>query len=1047
MIEKIIRQRNKIPHKLKEVSKDSLRPVLHHARIMGRKSRYGIKIMVSSNERKLYFLVKKARTSDEKKEWPESVGNWNAIIEEYGLNTPVEAYVRLNVAYRELKGYGSAGEVLEMGVANINKLAQNNDAVNQDTLQDWLMLSKEKAELSVVERLDSSDYQKNIRQYIKDKKKREATQPKVAIVSAVSGGYDTFRPPAVVDERFDYVVYSDQEVDNIGIYDIRPLLYIDADSTRSARFVKTNVHKLLPEYDFVVWIDANIMITGDIYPIIDNFIRSKKEFGAMLHPIRVSPFEEMDACMKAGKDTDDSIREQRSFYKSQNYDSDQLIESNILLYRMNAPHLPSFLNTWWNQIDKYSRRDQLSINYSLDVNKVDWMKFTNRPNTARNHPDFALVDHGKGNARLQRLISSLKVARIASNSSGKERLVKGKNKTGSVSVVICVHNAQEDVEMCLKSVVKHRESDTDIIIIDDGSDKDTRDFLKDFSAKHKKFIRLVRHSTAKGYTVAASVGLKASSSDLTILLNSDTIVTKKWTKKMSRALDENPGSGIVGPMSSAASTQSLPDHESTKDQTAINVLPEGLDEKDMNEYCEHWSVNQQKPLVPLVHGFCFGIKREVIETIGFLDHKSFPRGYGEENDYCFRAADAGFTLVIATDTYVYHSKSKSFVGEERKKLMRDGSRAFRDKHGQRRITRAVATMKENPYLVKLRKQAEQLYVKQLLQLSDFDEEVVLLDGKDDFSSLDYDKLHTRLERLNRSMIDWPKETTKLHKNKMVSVIVLAFNHLDMTNRCIDSIMNAKTNSNFELIVVNNGSGINTTVGLRETKKKYPDITLVQIEQNLNYALGNNVGFRYAKGETIVFINNDTYVTDYWLDELTKPLGGETRAVQPLLLYPDNSVQSLGITFSNRSDLGYGLYVHRSRHDKRAVKDRKLSAVTAACLAISANDFARLKGFDPIFINGQEDVDLCLRLGKETGEPTPCYCATLSVVYHDESKTPGRSKYIFQNREQFLDRWRGKIRPNDEEHYRRDGFKVIDWSMDVAPKKEQVIHSPKIRKSR
>lgn len=53
----------------------------------------------------------------------------------------------------------------------------------------------------------------------------------------------------------------------------------------------------------------------------------------------------------------------------------------------------------------------------------------------------------------------------------------------------------------------------------------------------------------------------------------------------------------------------------------------------------------------LVHGFCFGLIREVMNRVGLFYEDSFPNGYGEENDYCFRAADAGFSLVIATHTY------------------------------------------------------------------------------------------------------------------------------------------------------------------------------------------------------------------------------------------------------------------------------------------------------------------------------------------------------------------------------------------------------------
>ena len=111
------------------------------------------------------------------------------------------------------------------------------------------------------------------------------------------------------------------------------------------------------------------------------------------------------------------------------------------------------------------------------------------------------------------------------------------------------------------------------------------------------------------------------------------------------------------------------------------------------------------PRVPLVHGFCFGVTREAIDRIGFFDEGRFPNGYGEENDYCVRAVNGGFSLVIATHTYVFHAKSKSYVGPEHVALMKAGSEALGRLHGLARIQRSVRSMQENPILVDLRQRA------------------------------------------------------------------------------------------------------------------------------------------------------------------------------------------------------------------------------------------------------------------------------------------------------------------------------------------------------
>src|SRR5690606_14682535 len=121
-----------------------------------------------------------------------------------------------------------------------------------------------------------------------------------------------------------------------------------------------------------------------------------------------------------------------------------------------------------------------------------------------------------------------------------------------------------------------------------------------------------------------------------------------------------------------------------------------------------WTTAHILPFVPLVHGFCFGVTRDVINKIGLFDEENFPKGYGEENDYCFRATDAGFQLVIATHTYVFHAKSKSYTDDERIPLMNAASATLCRLHGVHRVRRAVKTMQDNPIFVGLRQRAKLL---------------------------------------------------------------------------------------------------------------------------------------------------------------------------------------------------------------------------------------------------------------------------------------------------------------------------------------------------
>lgn len=285
------------------------------------------------------------------------------------------------------------------------------------------------------------------------------------------------------------------------------------------------------------------------------------------------------------------------------------------------------------------------------------------------------------------------------------RINKQANK--KIDIVVPVHNAPQEVRLCFNSIKQHHHPNQRLIIVDDGSDKSTEAYLKEF-AKTNSWCKLVRNNKAGGFTKAANRGIKASSGELVIILNSDTVVTDGWAEKLADAL-ESTGSGIVGPLSNAASVQSIPDFRSRGGQTAVNDLPAGVTAEDINKHCEKWTKTDILPQVPLVHGFCFGISRQVIEKVGLFNEIVFPKGYGEENDYCFRAANGSFKLVVATHTYIFHAKSKSYSSELRTQLMDEGSKKLRELYGNQRVDNAIKSMVENPLLIRMRNKAKSLY--------------------------------------------------------------------------------------------------------------------------------------------------------------------------------------------------------------------------------------------------------------------------------------------------------------------------------------------------
>jgi GT2 family glycosyltransferase len=263
-----------------------------------------------------------------------------------------------------------------------------------------------------------------------------------------------------------------------------------------------------------------------------------------------------------------------------------------------------------------------------------------------------------------------------------------------------VHNALADVRRCLESLLAHPSYRlNELLLVNDGSDESTTSYLHSFKTTSPIKITLLENPAPTGYTKAANRGLAASHADFVVLLNSDTIVTPGWIERLMGCAEADPTIGIIGPLSNAASWQSVPKRFAGGGDWAVNEL----DLSTLNRIATAYSASSQPqyPRVSIVNGFCIGIKRKVIDTIGLLDELSFPLGYGEENDYCLRAAQAGFNLAIADDCYVFHAKSKSYSHERRRQLAALSAIVLRERYGSE-IDIATEALRTSPALAHAR---------------------------------------------------------------------------------------------------------------------------------------------------------------------------------------------------------------------------------------------------------------------------------------------------------------------------------------------------------
>lgn len=225
--------------------------------------------------------------------------------------------------------------------------------------------------------------------------------------------------------------------------------------------------------------------------------------------------------------------------------------------------------------------------------------------------------------------------------------------TEVIDILIPVYNAYEDLRRCVDSVRRHAEPQCRLVLVNDASpDPRIAQYFEELAAEAEAWISLLQNPENLGFVGTVNRAMALSQNDV-VLLNSDTIVTAGWLEKLRRCAQSGSSIGTITPFSNNAEICSFPDF------CANNALPPGLDAEAVNHAIERAAVPSY-PDIPTGVGFCMYIRRALLDKIGLFDAKTFGLGYGEENDFCRRAVQAGYRNVLCDDTYILHVGNSSF---------------------------------------------------------------------------------------------------------------------------------------------------------------------------------------------------------------------------------------------------------------------------------------------------------------------------------------------------------------------------------------------------
>ena len=238
---------------------------------------------------------------------------------------------------------------------------------------------------------------------------------------------------------------------------------------------------------------------------------------------------------------------------------------------------------------------------------------------------------------------------------------------------------------------------------------------------------------------------------------------------------------------------------------------------------------------------------------------------------------------------------------------------------------------------------------------------------------------------------WYQTKFTLKEEPLVSILIPNKDHTDDLDVCLNSFFERADYQNYEFIIIENNSVLPETFAYYEKiEKEHDNVKVVYWEAGFNYSTINNFGFKFAKGDYIMLLNNDVELItpDIFQSMLGFCMRPEVGIVGAKLLYNDHTVQHAGVLVGAG---GLADHVFKGIHEDdpgymgRAISSQDVSAVTAACLLVKRSVYEEVGGLEDEFQVAFNDVDFCLKVRK--AGYLIVYDADVKL-FHYESKSRG-----------------------------------------------------------
>ena len=300
-------------------------------------------------------------------------------------------------------------------------------------------------------------------------------------------------------------------------------------------------------------------------------------------------------------------------------------------------------------------------------------------------------------------------------------------------IIIPVWNERELTKACIESLRKNTRYPYRLIIVDNGSEPATENYLKNLKNEFEDFL-LVRNTENLGFVKAVNQGFGASGNPYVCVLNNDTAAHDGWLELLVKIAEIPDASiGIVNPTS--------------------NIFGKNSPDGNQLEWQE----------LDTARGFCMLIKREVIKRIGLFD-EAYGIGYFEEKDFSRRARNAGYVCARAKASFVYHKDRASFDKiEARDEIFKRNEAIYRKKWGR---ALSIALIAENAGDIRGKKDIVYALLEKGHRVNIFSSDKTILKGLKDHMEIRFIKKSRIFSTLSVIFKIWERK-----KKKKIDLII------------------------------------------------------------------------------------------------------------------------------------------------------------------------------------------------------------------------------------------------------------------------------------